>query len=259
MMRAYMLAVVLLIGLATVSAIAAPGGIGLNRSNVTVVGGLGIPVNHNLPAVQKVYPLSLDVTREMQLNDLKSDPAGAGALQQAIMEMNSKPTPTPPQGSPWYSGIVVSPLSLAWPAGAAWGACGVYMECSNSFFDPWHPIPTPGKDYITMVSVNDPTMFFFDLMFRWQKPGYYMISVNATSEFPTGARPRFGHAFVPNAALTTMSPNDPASPTRWTVLIKVPDNEISPAMVGYGFFPSNPAKPGGFIQAYVGKVTVRKL
>ncbi|MGD0015657.1 MAG: glycoside hydrolase family 2 TIM barrel-domain containing protein, partial [Bryobacteraceae bacterium] len=104
-----------------------------------------------------------------------------------------------------------------------------------------------------------PTQFFFDLMFRWPKAGYYMISVNASSEFPTGARPRFGLAFSPNAPLTAMSPNNPGNATRWTVLLKVPADQATSAMVGYGFFPSKPANIGGFIQAYVGKVTVRQL
>jgi hypothetical protein len=231
------------------------------EGNRGVAAGVGarVPVNHKLPTDAQVMPLSLEVTREMQMADLGADPSGAAALQRAIREMNAHPTTALPPGSPWVDGIAVSPLSPIHAVGATWEQANVYMESFNSFFDPWHPLPTPGNDYITMVSVNDPSRFFFDLLFHWPVAGYYMISVNAVSEFPTTARPRFGHAFAPNPPMTTMSPNAPVKPTRWTVLVLVPTGEVSKAMAAYGFFPSNPAKVGCFIQAYVGKVTIRKL
>lgn len=258
MTRKHTLTTVLLAAFTMTAVMAAPAGVGGNRS-VADAGNPRVPVNHKLPSAQQVLPLSLGVTRDMQLADLKADPSAAAALETAIREMAIRPTPAPPPGSPWMAGIVVSPLSPLHAIGAAWDQADVYMESHNSFFDPWHPVPTPGHDYITMISVNNPSRFFFDLMFRWPRPGYYMVSVNALSEFPTTARPRFGHAFTPNAPLTTMSPNDPAKPTRWTVLVSVPAEEVTQGMTVYGFFPSDPANVKCFIQAYIGRVTIRKL
>jgi hypothetical protein len=89
--------------------------------------------------------------------------------------------------------------------------------------------------------------------------GAYLITINAVREFPTSARPRFGMAGIPTAPLTAMSPDDPAKPTRWTAQVNVTAQEVSNAGSEYAFFPSSPSAPGGFIQAYVGKVTIRKL
>ena len=248
---------VLPVAFVAVSTMAAAGGGGLN--NTSNSSGPDLPQKHEFPSLHLVAPLTLEVTREMQLADLGKDPTAAAALSKALKAGAMMAAPAPPPGSPWAKGIVVSPLSPVWPVGAAWGQAGVYMTSSNAFFEPWHPLPTPGKDYLTMVSVNDPSRSFFTLMFRWPKGGYYLISVNAVSEFPTAGRPRFGHDMLPSATLIAMSPDDPAKPTRWTALVNVPASEVSPGMTPYGFFPSNPAKVGGFIQAFVGKVTIRNL
>jgi hypothetical protein len=214
---------------------------------------------HDPPNLQLLGSLASEVSREAQLADLNKDPAGAAALSKALKELALKPIPAPSPNDPWAKGIGVSPLSPIWPVGAVWAQAGVYLSSYNAYFDPWHPLPTAGKDTLTMVVVNDPTDAFVTLSFRWPKAGYYLVSVNAVSEYPTAARPRFGLAGVPGATLATMAPNDPANPARWTALVNVPPAEVSQAMVAYGFFPSNPDKLGGFIEAFVGKVTIRKL
>jgi hypothetical protein len=217
-----------------------------------------LPKKQAFSSAHLVAPILSEVTREMQLADLSKDPAMVGALRQAGAE---KPAPKPlDPSSPWAKGVVISPLSPIWPAGANFQAAGVFMTSYTIHLSPWYPLPTQGKDYVLMISVNDPNHAFFELDIRWPVAGHYLVSVNAADISPNVVgRPRFGPA-TPSAPKVIMSPNDPAKPTRWTTLVTVPANEVGFPGGLYRFFPSNPASvSGGFIQPLIGKITFRKL
>lgn len=192
------------------------------------------------------------VTRDEQLRVLRSNAQTSAYLQKLAVGS----TPSSAGSDPWLTGVTVTPLSGAYPAGASAASAQLRLESQAMLLmAPDIPLPNPTQ--------NPPLLYFmvpwkserclFTLRVRWPQPGGYMVTFSMRNIGISDAKPRiFGRN---KGNLLTVIPNKQMCADRWTVLCDGTDPQAqSEALDVY------PSEDGvNFCGCCLSKVTVNRV